>query len=121
MTKRHIAPFETRHFADPVTGAFLGSHAGTDADNPWPQGVAVATAPAHALQRWDGAAWQDTPALAALQVRRDLEASDARLARAVEDLIDALAARGALDPARDLPKPVTDLIAARKAARAALP
>lgn len=85
-----------------------------------PQGAReVPTGPAHGLQRWDGAAWVDTPEMETALARHALAESDPAMARGIDDLIAALKAKGVLADA-DLPAPLRDRLAARSAARAKL-
>jgi len=76
------------------------------------------------LHGWDGKGWAPSGRLAAAAERRRVLADLARLdeaaPRAVEDLVDALVARGVLTLA-DLPEAAGARLAAKRALREALP
>lgn len=105
----------TKHFRD-AAGNYIG---GFDGAQPPAGSIEVPVAPTHAAQRWDGARWIDTPAIEAARAAELLADSDKRMARAGEELWDALKRKGVLVDG-DISADARALIESRKTARAKL-
>lgn len=115
-----------KFFADKTTGAYIGAFDGWADESGtvhFPilpiNGVEVPVPPTHAMQKWNGAAWADTPELVKARAADNLANSDAGMIRVLEDLISALVGKGAITLA-DLPQAARDKLAARAAERAKL-
>lgn len=75
--------------------------------------------PGHGLQEWNGAAWVDTPALVVLRAKHELETSDQKMGRVIEDILSVLIAKGIMATG-DLPAEARAVLDARAANRGKL-
>lgn len=81
----------------------------------------VAQAPNHALQVWQaGVGWVESPALRRAQALEYLQETDARMPRALEDVINGLAAGGVAAEDELLPAELIDLKRQREQRRGEL-
>ena len=127
---------KTKYFADKDTGKFLGSFSGIEKEviirkgkrrkkhkeffkPKYPKNaIEVPTSAADIRDVWDGSKWvaYDNSAENALAFLRN---SDAKLGRAVEDIIAVLTKKNIISDS-DLPDAVMKMIKSRKAARSQL-
>lgn len=52
--------YETKFYAD-LDGTYKGGYAGPPENNPYPDAIEVPTAPASALDIWNGSGWESVP------------------------------------------------------------